>query len=101
MVKMMRCIGMNIIFPKMVSFSFSLSSLFLEDETPMKRIQQNRSKWRENPSMNLEESWGSLSQFNQHQRGRLSMDMDGESCYYVAVTSTVFRTLVKSALTKI
>lgn len=51
---------------------------FLENEnTPMSRIQKNRSKWRENPSMNLEESWGSLNQFNKCQRGRLSLDMDG------------------------
>ncbi|XP_060552512.1 katanin-interacting protein-like isoform X2 [Ruditapes philippinarum] len=48
------------------------------DNTPMSRIQKNRSKWRENPSMNLEESWGSLSQFNKCQRGRLSLDMDDD-----------------------
>ncbi|XP_045212183.2 katanin-interacting protein-like isoform X2 [Mercenaria mercenaria] len=48
------------------------------DNTPMSRIQKNRSKWRENPSMNLEESWGSLSQFNKCHRGRLSLDMDDD-----------------------
>ncbi|KAL4239443.1 hypothetical protein ACF0H5_000258 [Mactra antiquata] len=48
------------------------------DRTPMQRIQKNRSKWRENPSMNLEESWGSLSQFNKSQRGRLSLDMNDD-----------------------
>ncbi|XP_052267310.1 katanin-interacting protein-like isoform X2 [Dreissena polymorpha] len=46
--------------------------------TPMQRIEKNRSKWRENPGMNLEESWGSLTQFNKSQRGRLSLDMDDD-----------------------
>ena len=59
-----------------------LRTIFPEgSNTPMQRIQKNRSKWRENPSMNLEESWGSLSQFNKNQRGRLSLDMDGMHCY--------------------
>ncbi|WAQ97417.1 KATIP-like protein [Mya arenaria] len=46
--------------------------------TPMQRIEKNRSKWREGPGLNLEESWGSLSQFNKCQRGRLSLDMDDD-----------------------
>lgn len=43
----------------------------------MQKIKENRSKWRENQKKNLEESWGSLTMFDRQQKGRISMDLDG------------------------
>ncbi|KAL5018794.1 hypothetical protein ScPMuIL_004516 [Solemya velum] len=51
----------------------------LDEVTPMQKIQSNRSKWRDGHGGNLEESWGSLSKFNQSHRGRLSLDMDDDA----------------------
>jgi hypothetical protein len=48
-----------------------------DSSTPMKKIQQNRAKWRDSQKKNLEESWGSLNMFDRHQKGRISMDLDG------------------------
>lgn len=48
-----------------------------DSATPMKKIQQNRAKWRDSQKKNLEESWGSLNMFDRHQKGRISMDLDG------------------------
>ncbi|CAC5379019.1 JBTS26 [Mytilus coruscus] len=47
--------------------------------TPMQKIKENRSKWRENQKKNLEESWGSLTMFDRQQKGRISMDLDDDS----------------------
>lgn len=47
--------------------------------TPLQKIQQKRGKWRENQKRDLEESWGSLNMFDRHQKGRLSMDLDGNT----------------------
>lgn len=49
-----------------------------DSATPMKKIQQNRAKWRDSQKKNLEESWGSLNMFDRHQKGRISMDLDGK-----------------------
>lgn len=50
-----------------------------DSATPMKKIQQNRAKWRDSQKKNLEESWGSLNMFDRHQKGRISMDLDGNN----------------------
>lgn len=50
-----------------------------DSATPMKKIQQNRAKWRDSQKKNLEESWGSLNMFDRHQKGRISMDLDDDA----------------------
>ncbi|XP_056018588.1 protein KATNIP homolog isoform X4 [Ostrea edulis] len=50
-----------------------------DSSTPMKKIQQNRAKWRDSQKKNLEESWGSLNMFDRHQKGRISMDLDDDA----------------------
>lgn len=47
-----------------------------EDVTPLKRIERLRARWRNN--RDLEKSWSSLSAFNHNQRGRISMDLEGD-----------------------
>lgn len=58
-------------------FCFSEPSKDDGKATPMQKIKENRSKWRENQKKNLEESWGSLTMFDRQQKGRISMDLDG------------------------
>ncbi|XP_061197501.1 katanin-interacting protein-like [Saccostrea echinata] len=59
--------------------SSSKSGKESDSATPMKKIQQNRAKWRDNQKKNLEESWGSLNMFDRHQKGRISMDLDDDA----------------------
>ena len=48
------------------------------DKKNMNRIESARSQWRRQEQQKLEESWGSLKEFNRSQKGRLSIDLGGE-----------------------
>ena len=56
----------------------------------MKKIESARSAWRQKEQSKLEESWMSLDMFERHQRGRLSMDLQGtaRSKYYLHFSNT-------------
>ena len=49
-----------------------------DDISKMKRIESARATWRLKEQNKLEESWMSLDMFERHQRGRLSVDLQGE-----------------------
>ncbi|XP_064624370.1 katanin-interacting protein-like isoform X2 [Lineus longissimus] len=48
-------------------------------DSPMTRIETARQKWRKQHSLSLEESWTSLNLFDKNQRGRISIDMQGDA----------------------
>ena len=49
------------------------------EDKNMQQIETARKQWRKKEEEKLEESWGSLKQFNRSQKGRLSIDFGGES----------------------
>ncbi|ELU03431.1 hypothetical protein CAPTEDRAFT_135076 [Capitella teleta] len=46
--------------------------------TPLERIESARSQWRKKQEYNLEESWTSLNLFDRSQKGRISLDLQGD-----------------------
>ena len=56
-----------------------LESLEENRVPPMKQIESARLSRRPKRELTLEESWTSLSVFNQMQKGRISLDLQGQS----------------------
>jgi len=55
-----------------------LENLEEERVPPMKQIESARSSRRPQRQLTLEESWTSLNVFNQTQKGRISLDLQGQ-----------------------
>lgn len=51
--------------------------------SPVRNRENARAKWNLKREKSLEESWLSLTLFNRFQKGRLSIDLEGTTCFFV------------------